>query len=766
MKEKPKFISKNLISLSRQVLCEKLGSNSDAYLEFTNRLKNLLLEKVDIKEKVDNWTKAMEGLYGYQPTLSFFVDHVYLIVLAKIATYLKFNNNRVDKKEILGVINGEYFIRKGITNFEDDFLSCFFNPKIEKEFHVLVWNFIELLSNYNFSRIEEDIFRELYEEIIERKERHKIGEYYTPEWLTKLILNDTLALWEKRKKKTTPKILDPACGSGTFLYCAIKMLIKKGVSCEDIVKNVHGIDINPIAVIIAKTNYLIAISDLIDGSKEMVLPIYTRDSLKSPSLFDYERFEKYDMLISNPPWVVMRSIKNREYQGFLKREVLNYHLVENKDVHLFTQMEMATLFFCKCADLYLEKDGLIAFVMPKSVLAGTIHHINFRKFRNPPIKLFKILDLEGVNPLFNMPSCVLIGSKGEITKYPVLMEIYKGELSNRNGKLLDVKEKLSVAKYSYTPPDFSLKPSYYYSKFKVGASIFPRSFYFIDFKIPSTTQSSGLVIKTSDEIYKIVKNPWNVILEGNIEEDFLYTTLLAWEIFPFGYVKMNPVVIPIKENFSGFRLMNINSLQKNGKRGITEWFNKAQAIWNERRTEKSEKRFPSLLDRLNYNGLLTVQNPFIRYLVLYNATGTDLASCVIDKHSLPCFEFNGIKVKSKGFIVDVKTWFFETENENEAYYLCSILNSEIISKMIKPLQPRGLFGARAIHRRPLLFPIPKFNEYDSLHNRLANIGEKCQDKIKTTSFIQRNNSIRLKARNKLKDEIMEINQIVLEILKI
>ena len=40
-----------------------------------------------------------------------------------------------------------------------------------------------------------------------------------------------------------------------------------------------------------------------------------------------------------------RLMKNREYQNFLKKEVLNYHLLENKDVPLFTQMELVTLFF-------------------------------------------------------------------------------------------------------------------------------------------------------------------------------------------------------------------------------------------------------------------------------------------------------------------------------------------------------------------------------------------------------------------------------------
>jgi len=155
----------------------------------------------------------------------------------------------------------------------------------------------------------------------------------------------------------------------------------------------------------------------------------------------------------------------------------------------------------------------------------------------------------------------------------------------------------------------------------------------------------------------------------------------------------------------------------------------------------------------------------MRYVVLYNATGTNLVSSVIDKKSLPYFEFNGRKVAPRGFVADVKTWFFETENMMEAYYLCAVFNSEIINKIIKPLQPRGLFGARAIHRRPLLFPIPKFNGSDCMHIKLADIAKGCHDKINAIRFKVRNN-IRKEARKRFINEIEEIDKIVSEILGI
>ncbi len=752
---------KNLLPLSAQVLRQKFGSTSHIYLNIKENLESLWKEVKDepsVKAKVDNWANAIEILYGYKPDIPLFLDHAYLNILAKITVYLKFEKSP-NKDEILDIISGIYFTAKGTANFlEEDLSFWLLNPKIGDKSFALFCSIIDALANYDFSNIDEDIFREIYEEIIERKERHKAGEYYTPEWLVQLILNDVLALWEG--KKDIPRILDPACGSGTFLYRVISHLIEKGASLRDIIKNVAGIDVNPIATLITKANYLIAICDSIEDSEEITLPIYTKDCLKFPDI--YGKIEKYDIIIGNPPWVVMRSMKNKEYQNFLKKEVLNYHLLETKDVHLFTQMELATLFFCKCADLYLKREGIIAFIMPRSVLAGTIHHVNFRRFRKPAINLVKIIDLEGVSPLFNMPSCVLIGFKSGTTKYPVLSEKYIGELPNRNVKFPEAKERLSTEVYKYIPPDFSVEPSHYYDKFKVGASIFPRSLYFVDF---ISCTNSLITVKTSREIYHIVKDPWKIILEGVIEEEFIYATLLAWEIIPFGYIKLHPAVLPVMEHFDGYRLLTPNKLQRGGFTGAEEWFKKAQEIWCERRTKKSEKRFPSLLDRLNYNNLLIIQDPTKRYVVLYNATGTNLVSCVIDRLSLPYFMVNGKEVKPKGFIVDVKTWFFETENEIEAYYLSAIFNSRIINERIKPLQPKGLFGARAIHRRPLSFVIPKFDGNDDMHLKLADIGKVCHEKVRAMKFAQKNN-IRAEVRKKLKDTTMEIDQILSKILNI
>jgi len=751
-------------TLNSETLRLEFGTKSQIYSRAIHELESYwrkVKNDESIRLKFESWKNYFKM---YEPEPELLIIHTYLATLVKLVIYFKLeSSSTISEEKIIEVINGKYFLSYGLSNFvEDDFFAWVLHPEIVDDSLKLLREIAEKLSRFDFSQIDEDVFKEIYEELIARGERHKAGEYYTPEWLTQLVLSEVLKLWYE-KHQGIPRILDPACGSGTFLCNAIRFLKEKlskerlesDKALNIILNNVFGIDINPLAVLLAKANYLLALGDLIKKGISITLPIYTGDALKFPK----NKLGDFDILIGNPPWIVMRSIKNREYQDLLKSEIIRYKLLRKNDIHLFTQMEMATLFFYKCADLYLKTGGIIGFVMPRSVLAGTIQHINFRRFEAPRLKLMKILDLEGVSPLFYMPSCVLIALKGESTKYPVLAEKYVGELPRVNARLNEVKNLLSVKQYRYSPPEFPTKPSYYFNKFRVGASIFPRTLYFID--ILSQIDNAFLVVETSEDIFRIVKDPYKVKLKGEVEPEFIYGTLLAWEIVPFGYVKMRPVILPIEPRLDRYKLYDVDDLEK--FTGVRKWLKEAQNIWEERRTEKSKKRFPRLIDRLNYNGLLTSQNPSKRYVVLYNATGTNVVSCVVDKLSLPSFKISKSEIRPRGFVADVKTWFYETNDKMEAYYLSAILNSEIINTLIKPLQPRGLFGARAIHRRPLLLQIPKFNRYRKLHVELAKIGESCYEKIKGIELIKTNNP-RNYVRAYLKKEIIKINELTLKLL--
>ncbi|MEM0011308.1 MAG: hypothetical protein QXT84_06415 [Candidatus Bathyarchaeia archaeon] len=469
----------------------------------------------------------------------------------------------------------------------------------------------------------------------------------------------------------------------------------------------------------------------------------------------------------------MRYIENKNYQDFLKQQVLAYGLLESNQVHLFTHMEAATLFFCRSSDLYLRDNGLIAFVMPRSVLTGAFQHKNFKNFREPRMKLLKVLDLEEVTPLFNVPSCVLIAVKGDETKYPVPAEKYAGKLPKKNATLEEAIGHLEKVSYMYEPPAIPDTYSVYHDEVKAGATIIPRAFWFITFVVHPKL---GINIhkprvRTAGDVP--VKDPWGVKLDGNIEADFIYATLLGGDIVPFGYCKLRPVILPIKPTPTGYRLLDVDDLRKEGFKLMSQWLENCQRLWEELGTERAKKRFPRVLDRLNYNGLLSVQDPNKRYIVLYNASGTNLVSRIIDKKYLPAFQVpvdkqpdsRVVELAPRGFIAESTTYFYETDDEMEAHYLCAILNSNVVNDKIKPLQPRGLFGERHIHRRPFMLPIPKFNGNEESHIKLAELSKACHAKVASLKFTRKGTAgLREGARKAVEEEIDEIDELVSQLL--
>ncbi len=746
------ILDKNRVKLPKLSAAEMItnfGIKSEHYKWSLNQIRELYHKLESHRESSLNhlfkeWESIYSRIYEKSPSLEIFLNQVYLTVIAKATLFLKFST-----KDAVDIINWPSFDKNTI-----DFTGWMTDEKIVNNAIVLFQKTAKILSNYDLAIIEEDVFRALYEEIIEGAQRHKLGEYYTPKWLVGLVLKEALSLWDRN---FPPKIFDPACGSGTFLvYAALYLKEKYKLPANALVEYIAGLDINPIAVIVAKTNLAV----VLDDPNLSRFQIYNRDALKNYDLFDSNTdVSRYNVIVGNPPWIVLRSIKNKNYQNFVKKEMIKYKLITNGDVHLYTQLDTSALFFNKCTDRYLNKNGIIAFVMPRSVIGGTHQHKNFRKFKYPSTRLIKVIDLEEVNPLFNMPSCVLIGRKGDRNVYPVPLDKYRGELPDRDLDFQNAKSILCLQSDKYIPKINGEKKSYYYNKFKVGLSIFPRSFYFLDLE---RINDKIVSVKTSKEVLRIVKEPWKHELTGAIEKDFIFCTILPCKMVPFGYMEVHPVVLPIRRN-DKYELLDFNDMKQMGCNGLYKWFKNAQRIWDNYKTEKAKERFPRLLDRLNYNNLIEFQHPGNKYVVLYNATGKNITSCVIDKRYLPEFMVNSKNLHPKGFIADVKTWLFETNSENEAYYLATILNSALLNMLIKPFQPRGLYGARAIHRRPLEFPISKFDDKNGTHAEVALLGKNLHSKVQ--NLIQKNIS-KSQIRKYIQNDLSKINMLMKNLFRI
>ena len=190
--------------------------------------------------------------------------------------------------------DGGIYSRKGITNFlEGDFFRWYLDAFDSPELRDAIREIARGLSEFEpaTSSLDptatRDLLKKLYQYLVPQEVRHSLGEYYTPDWLAELLLNEV-----GYDGNTLKRFLDPACGSGTFLVLAIQRAIKHGREKEKmpdleiakrIVSNIWGFDLNPLAVIAARTNYLFALGDLLNELQEVEIPIYLTDSVLTPT---------------------------------------------------------------------------------------------------------------------------------------------------------------------------------------------------------------------------------------------------------------------------------------------------------------------------------------------------------------------------------------------------------------------------------------------------------------------------------------------------
>lgn len=151
---------------------------------------------------------------------------------------------------------------------------------------------------YDWRRRARDVMRTLYQELIPAEQRKAFGEYYTPDWLAGLLAERIIdEEWIERAVDSylvasqLPQgvgILDPSCGSGTFLFHAARRILqsealgRQGVTAvrqaDFIARLINGIDIHPIAVEISRATLLRALPAEPSAGAD-ALQIYQGDAL-------------------------------------------------------------------------------------------------------------------------------------------------------------------------------------------------------------------------------------------------------------------------------------------------------------------------------------------------------------------------------------------------------------------------------------------------------------------------------------------------------
>ncbi len=750
-----------------------------------------------------------------------FVRHTYLTMVVGIVVQATFglDVNQIAENDPEDLLKGRQFSEA--TGLHGVIETDFFAWPIEVGAASLIKTIARRVARFDWSSPPTDVAATLYQTVIPAQERRDLGEYYTPRWLTKAIVEEVVA------DPVNQRVLDPACGSGAFIAECVEHFIETAKKqkvpetklFELLRESVTGIDVHPVATHLARAAWVIAARPAIEksASTAVTVPIYLGDSLQlryqSRDLFgantvtigvgdddntellfpvalvnhaenfdqmmvdiaDYiERGEdpkvamdavpltddetktlsttidklvalhaqgrdhiwayyirnlvrpitlarnKVDVIVGNPPW-----INYNQTTDVLREELVN----QSRNVYGIwaggrhaPNQDVASLFYARSVDLYLRDGGLIGFVMPHSALQAGQHtkwrtgewkaragtrtlHVNFQ--------VRKAWDLERLEPnnFFPIPSSVVFaerrGEGGKAIPLASMVRLWLGATGSSNVRRVDLETMDSSNEF--------LSP--YAQLTRKGADIYPRVLFFVN-EIPNrATVRVGGTVTTEPRRGVYDKQPWKSLklidLYGNtIEEEHMFDVHLGETVLPYGTLKPLKALLPMKPDamsLSNDTTSNFGVPIGSLERRMSQRWSQINKIWDQNKS--SANRF-SLLEQLDYYGKLSSQivwrndNGGRPIRVAYSASGIPTAAIV----------------DNDDFIVDYTLLWLTCQTLDEARYLTAVINSDHLYKQLKPLMPKGQFGARHVLKHLWRLPIPEFDPGKSLHADVADAG--------------------------------------------
>jgi hypothetical protein len=270
------------LATDRLTLEEQLGPESVAFARAEADLHTIwdrVAAKPSIALKRRLWTQLLRLVYGRDiEDDGLWLQHTYLVVVAKAiaARVLGFEVDDPDQ-----LLSGRRFTALGVLGaVEGDFFDWVLADKAGKD---LVVRLARHVARFRLHDVEIDVLKLLYEALIDRDQRHGLGEYYTPDWLAAKIVRQAV------DKPLEQHVLDPGCGSGTFLFHAIRRYLdaarEAGIDPETHAERacelIAGMDIHPVAAIIARVTYLLALGEALQTRRgDISIPVYLGDAMQ------------------------------------------------------------------------------------------------------------------------------------------------------------------------------------------------------------------------------------------------------------------------------------------------------------------------------------------------------------------------------------------------------------------------------------------------------------------------------------------------------
>ena len=241
--------------------------------------------------------------------------------------------------------------------------------------------------DFNITK-DRQAFGELYETILKGlQSAGKSGEFYTPRAITQFIT-------EIINPQLGEKVLDPACGTGGYLTCAIEHLKKQAQSIEDrksIEENIVGWEYKPLPYLLATTNLIL---------HDIEVPnIKFRDALDQP-LSNFTEKHRVNAILANPPFGGI--VANNNESNFPQ----TYRTKESADLFLILMIHL------------LKQGGRAGIVLPDGSLTGDGVKQRVRKKLLEECNLHTIIRLPNsvFQPYATVATNLLFFEKGKPTK--------------------------------------------------------------------------------------------------------------------------------------------------------------------------------------------------------------------------------------------------------------------------------------------------------------------------------------------------------------
>lgn len=807
-----------------EVFRQELGRDSPTYEAARARLARLwdaVQSGPSVRLKRQLWADLLQFVYGSSVDRDdLFFQHTYLTIVAKaLATRLLGLSLPLPSGELL---SGKRLQDAGLSGaIEPDFFDWVLDASGGDD---LVSRIALQVNRFRLDQVQHDVLKTLYESLIDPEQRHDLGEYYTPDWLTARMCTRVI------DAPLTERVLDPACGSGTFLFHAVRRFLaaadESGIPNPEALarccNQVLGIDVHPVAVLIARVTYLLAFGTarLTDSARPgLSIPVYLGDSLQwnterflaqqeviirvpdgpqlqfpggiasSPAVFDkvletmlslsrtgapagalqgwldrqsigseaereqlaatYEALralqeagrnhiwgyvvhnlsrpiwlsapdQKADVIIGNPPWLSYRYMASNMQERF-RGECLRRGIWAGGRVA--THQDLSAYFFVRCLELYGRHDSAIAFVMPYAAL----NRAQFAGFltgqfgsgsprRREIFLRARFLEAwafdQRVQPLFPVPSCVLIAKRDEAGPRPDQVTECVGNLPQRDATPEEARAALHCRQAPWPQAAEFVGGSPYRESFRQGATMVPRILCVVErAQVAGLGDAAGMPQVRSRRTRQ-EKRPWKELgpLQGRVEAQFLRPLYLGESVAP--YRLLDPVLAVIPWEDTTKQLLDAEGALRHGFPHLGSWMGEAERLWATHGGGRLE-----LQAQWDYYGKLSAQFPVRPLRVLYAASGTLPASALISDSAA---------------VVEHKLYWAGQGTSDEglslqqARYLEAILNSDTARQRVAGMQSRGQWGARDFDKLMFELPIPAFETENPLHRRLADAAEEAE----------------------------------------